>query len=65
MFKMKNTVFLMINGKFITNEWYPTAEDAHERFVELLDANKAGKREGDKIIVCRLVDDYPMAYVEL
>lgn len=62
---MKNTVFVIFNGKFITNEWYPTAEDAHKRFVQLLDANKAGKREGDKIVVCRLVDDYPMAYVEL
>ena len=57
---MKNTVFLMINGKFITNEWYPTAERAHERFKELVSACKGRSHDG-LITIVRLQDGYPMA----
>ena len=62
---MKNTVVVLINDKVVINEWHPTAEDAHKRFVELMDMNTEGKRESDRIVICRMVDNYPMAYVEL
>lgn len=62
---MKNTVVVLMNDKVIVNEWYPTAEDAHKRFVELMEVNSAGKREDDRIVVCRMVDNHPMAYIEL
>lgn len=62
---MKNTVFLMMNGKFITNEWYPTAEDAHKRFTELVRVSRKKMRDTDMITVYRLQDGYPMAMEQI
>lgn len=62
---MKNTVFLMMNGKLITNEWYPTAEDAHKRFTELVRVSRKKMRDTDMITVYRLQDGYPMAMEEI
>lgn len=62
---MNNKVVVIMNGRVTVNELYTDANAAHERYKELVRVSKKGKRDTDMITVYRLLDDYPMAYVEL
>ena len=57
---MKNEVVAMCNSRVTVRDEYETAERAHDRYKELVNAWKGRSHDGHNTIV-RLQDGYPMA----
>lgn len=57
---MKNEVVAMCNSRVTVRDEYETAERAHERFKELVNACNGRSHDG-LITIVRLNDGYPTA----